>query len=46
VAPYIDVLNVGDDLGGQNGPLLSPAMYRRYFKPYHARVWRRARELA
>jgi len=46
VAPYIDVLNVGDDLGGQNGPLLSPAMYRRYFKPYHAKVWRRARELA
>jgi uroporphyrinogen decarboxylase len=46
VGPYIDVILFGDDLGGQNGPLMSPAMYRRYFKPWHARLWRRAKELA
>jgi len=46
VGPYIDVMLFGDDLGGQNGPLMSPDMYRRYFKPYHAKMWRRAKELA
>jgi uroporphyrinogen decarboxylase len=33
---HIDVLVTGDDLGGQNGPLLSPRMYRRLVKPIHA----------
>lgn len=46
VGPYIDVVLFGDDLGGQNGPLMSPEMYRKLYKPYHAREWRRAKELA
>ena len=46
VGPHIDVILFGDDLGGQNGPLLSPAMYREYYKPYHRRMWGRAKELA
>jgi uroporphyrinogen decarboxylase len=46
VGPYIDVMLFGDDLGGQNGPLISPDMYRRYYKPWHAKMWRRAKELA
>ena len=46
VGPCIDVILFGDDLGGQNGPLLSPAMYRDFVKPYHRRLWRRAKELA
>jgi uroporphyrinogen decarboxylase len=46
VGPYIDIILFGDDLGGQNGPLISPEMYRRYFKPYHQRLWTRAKELA
>jgi uroporphyrinogen decarboxylase len=46
VGPYIDVVLFGDDLGGQNGPLLSPAMYRRYYKPYHVKLWHRVKELA
>jgi uroporphyrinogen decarboxylase len=46
VGPYIDVMLFGDDLGGQNGPLISPDMYRRIFKPWHGRLWRKARELA
>ncbi len=46
VGPYIDIVLFGDDLGGQNGPLLSPEMYRRYYKPYHRVLWNRARELA
>jgi len=46
VGPYIDVILFGDDLGGQTGPLLSPKMYRRYYKPYHTKLWKRAKELA
>ena len=46
VGPYIDMIVFGDDLGMQNGPQISPAMYREFFKPRHARMWRRAKELA
>lgn len=46
VGPYIDIVLFGDDLGMQNGPQMSPAMYKEYFKPRHARMWRRAKELA
>ena len=35
VGPYIDIAETADDLGGQNGLLISPAMYRRLIKPYH-----------
>jgi uroporphyrinogen decarboxylase len=46
VGPYIDVILFGDDLGMQTGPQISPRMYRRLFKPRHARMWKRAKELA
>ena len=46
VGPYIDVMLFGDDLGGQTGPLISPDMYRRYCKPWHTKLWQRAKELA
>jgi len=46
VGKYIDVICFGDDLGMQSGPQISPAMYRRLFKPRHARLWQRAKQLA
>ena len=46
VGPYIDVIAFGDDLGMQDGPQISPATYRRFFKPRHARMWTRAKQLA
>jgi len=46
VGPYIDVVLFGDDLGGQQGPLISPEAYREYYKPYHKKLWGRAKELA
>jgi uroporphyrinogen decarboxylase len=46
VGPYIDVISFGDDLGSQNGPQISPRMYVEVFKPRHAKLWRRAKELA
>ena len=35
----IDVVMVADDLGGQNGPLLSPRLYRQKIKPYHRKMF-------
>lgn len=46
VGPWIDIILFGDDLGTQNGPQISPAMYREFFKPRHAKLWRRAKQLA
>lgn len=46
VGPLIDIIVFGDDLGMQTGPQISPAMYREFFKPRHARMWKRAKELA
>ncbi len=46
VGPCIDVILFGDDLGMQNGPQISPAMYREYFKPRHTMMWKRTKELA
>lgn len=46
VGPYIDVILFGDDLGMQTGPQMSPAMYREFFKPRQALMWRRAKALA
>ncbi len=46
VGDSIDIIVFGDDLGSQRGPQLSPAMYAEFLKPRHARMWRRAKELA
>jgi len=46
VGQYIDIIVFGDDLGGQKGPLVSPAMYHEFFYPGHKRMWTRAKELA
>ena len=46
LGPYIDIIVFGDDLGMQSGPQMSPAMYREFFKPRHAQLFRRAKELA
>jgi uroporphyrinogen decarboxylase len=46
VGKYIDVITFVDDLGMQTGLLLSPRMYREFFKPRHALLWKRAKELA
>lgn len=46
VGSYIDIILFGDDLGMQTGPQMSRAMYQEFFKPRHALMWRRAKELA
>ena len=46
VGPYIDIVLFGDDLGMQNGPQISPRMYREYFFPRERLMWERVRQLA
>jgi uroporphyrinogen decarboxylase len=36
VGDFIEWVEVGDDLGAQNAPLISPKMYRSLLKPIHA----------
>jgi len=39
VGNKIDVIRVsGTDFGTQNGPLISPDMYREFYKPFHKRI--------
>ena len=38
VGEYLDVVAMFDDIGMQDRPLISPAMYRRLVKPRHARI--------
>jgi len=38
VEGYVQVIQIGDDLGMQDGPQLSPALYRAVVKPRHKRL--------
>ena len=39
VGDYIQIIQMGDDLGTQGGPQMSPEMYRRIIKPRHRQVY-------
>jgi len=39
VGEYIQIIQMGDDLGTQRGLQISPSMYRRWIKPYHKRIY-------
>ncbi|MDX9752679.1 MAG: uroporphyrinogen decarboxylase family protein [bacterium] len=38
VGDCADIIRFGDDLGMDSGPFMSPAVYRRLFKPRHAQL--------
>ncbi len=40
VSPYVQIIQVGDDLGMQSGPMLSPKMYHEIFFPRHKKIYR------
>ena len=44
VGSHIDVILFGDDFGMQNGPQISVAMYREFFKPRQKIMWQRVKE--
>ena len=33
VGPYVDIIQLNEDLGSQNGPMMSPATFRKIYKP-------------
>jgi uroporphyrinogen decarboxylase len=39
VGTYIQIIQMGDDLGTQLGPQMSPKMYRQIIKPAHRQVY-------
>ena len=39
VGEYADVVMLGDDIGAQGGPLVSPATYRKVLKPRQAKLF-------
>lgn len=40
---WVDVVLFGDDFGMQQGPQISPAMYREFFKPRQKMLWSRVK---
>jgi uroporphyrinogen decarboxylase len=38
VGDYVQIVDIGDDLGMQDRPLISPQIYRKLVKPFHKRV--------
>ncbi len=45
VGDLVDVVMIGDDLAGQNGPLFSPDFYRKVVKPRQKRLVRHIKSL-
>lgn len=39
VSGYVQIIQMGDDLGMQSGPMISPKMYREVFFPRHKRIY-------
>ena len=44
VGDFIQMLIYYEDLSGQDGPLISPALYRKYIKPCHHRIFQEIRK--
>jgi uroporphyrinogen decarboxylase len=43
VEGYVQIIQMGDDLGTQLAPQISPQMYRRFFKPRQKRIYEKVR---
>lgn len=46
VGPYVQIVEVGDDLGSQNNLLISPATYREFIKPAERELYGLIHEMA
>lgn len=46
VGKYVEVVEIGDDLGAQNSLLISPAMFRRFIKPAMTELYGMMHEIA
>jgi len=45
VGDYVDLIQLGDDLGMQKGPIVSVPMFRRFFKPRYQIITRHIKRL-
>ena len=39
VGDLVDIVNLGDDMGFQGGPMVAPEMYRQQLKPWHKKYF-------
>lgn len=39
IGPYVQVINLNDDLGTQENTFISPKLYREMVKPYHSKLY-------
>jgi len=39
VSGYVQIIQMGDDLGMQSGPMISPSMYKEIFFPRHKKIY-------
>jgi len=39
ISPYVQIIQMGDDLGTQSGPMISPKLYREIFYPRHKKIY-------
>lgn len=39
VSPYVQIIQMGDDLGMQSGPMISPKLYKEIFFPRHKKIY-------
>lgn len=46
VGEYVQIVNVNDDLGMQDGPQISPELYRRIVKPYQNRLYQYIKKIS
>jgi uroporphyrinogen decarboxylase len=46
IGDIVDVIMIGDDIGGQSGPLFSPEFYRRIVKPRQKKLVRHIKSLS
>jgi uroporphyrinogen decarboxylase len=44
IGDYIEMVIYYEDLSGQEGPLISPDLYRKYVKPCHRRIFKAIKE--
>jgi uroporphyrinogen decarboxylase len=44
VEGYVQIIQMGDDLGTQRAPQISSSMYRRFFKPRHKLIFEKVRK--
>ncbi len=44
VSPYVQIIVMGDDLGTQNGPMISPKLYREVFYPRHREIYQMVKQ--